>query len=159
MAVGDAAKFHHTCFVVHDLEKAAKALADTLAIKPWSVWTLEPESGTLHAHDATYSMRVALAQVGDGYYELISPHRGNSVYKEHLQAQGEGFHHTCVIYESLEAMQRAKSELAQQGREMIQSGSLGSLGEFCYFDIAETGAALELLYLAGALGPPEKTIE
>ena len=41
---------------------------------------------------------------------------------------------------------------------MIQSGSLGELGEFCYFEISETGALLELLYLTG-VPPPEKTIE
>jgi len=54
-------------------------------------------------------------------------------------------------------MHAAQDELLKQGRDMIQSGSLGELGEFCYFDIAETGAALELLYLK-ELPPPEMTI-
>ena len=40
---------------------------------------------------------------------------------------------------------------------MVQSGNFGELGEFCYFDIAETGALLELLYLKEQ-APPEKTI-
>ena len=57
-----------------------------------------------------------------------------------------------------EAMQSAKAELSRQGRAMVQSGGLGEMGEFCYFEIAETGTILELLYLT-ELPPPEKTIE
>lgn len=158
MAVKDPGTLHHTCFVVHDLEKAAKSLADQLAIKPWNVWTIEPASGTVHGKEMPFSFRVALAQVGDSNYELISPVAGKSVYVEQLQSKGEGFHHTCILYDSREAMREAKAELTRQGRTMIQSGDLGELGEFCYFDIAEIGAALELLYLKD-LPPPEKTIE
>lgn len=40
---------------------------------------------------------------------------------------------------------------------MVQSGDLGEGGEFCYFEIAETGAILELLYLK-EMPPPETTI-
>ena len=68
-------------------------------------------------------------------YELIAPHTGDSVYVEHLQSKGEGVYHTCIACPSLEAMRQAKEELSKQGREMIQSRSLGELGEFCYFTI------------------------
>jgi len=67
-------------------------------------------------------------------------------------------HHTCITYESLEEMQAAKESLLQEGREMIQTGSLGEAGEFCYFHIPEAGAFFELLYLK-ELPPPEMTIE
>jgi hypothetical protein len=157
MAVADSGTLHHTCFVVHDLEKAAKALADSLGIS-WNVWTIEPESSTVRGRDVPFSFKVALAQVGGAAYELIEPHTGESVYVEHLASKGEGFHHTCIAYGTREAIQQAKDELSRQGREMIQSGSLGELGEFCYFDIPETGAVLELLFLSGELPPPEKTI-
>ncbi len=94
MGVADSGTFHHTCCVVHDPEKVAQSLADTLAIRPWNLWTVEPENGTVHGKQAAYSLRIALAQVGDAYYELISPHTGDSVYTEHLQSKGEGLHHT-----------------------------------------------------------------
>jgi hypothetical protein len=44
-------------------------------------------------------------------------------------------------------------------RDMIQGGSVGTMAEFPYFDIAETGAVLELLYLDGTQMPsPDLTI-
>ena len=75
-----------------------------------------------------------------------------------MEKHGESFHHTCIAYASHEDLQAAKAELLGQGREMIQNG--GALGafEFCYFDMAETGSVLEVLWL-GELPPPEKTIE
>jgi hypothetical protein len=88
---------------------------------------------------------------------VASAHEGESIYVGHLEANGEGFHHTCVAYPSREAMREAKAELVRQGREMVQSADMGELGEFCYFDIPEMGALLELLYVT-ELPPPEKTI-
>ena len=40
---------------------------------------------------------------------------------------------------------------------MVQSGRLGDVGEFCYFHVEETGAALELLYV-NELPEPEVVI-
>jgi hypothetical protein len=156
MGVADTGTLHHTCFVVNDIEKAAEALAASLSVK-WNLWTIEPIASTVHGREVPFSFRVALAQVGDSSLELIAPLSGESAYAEHLKSKGEGFHHTCIAYASREAMQEAKDELLKQDREMIQSASLGELGEFCYFDITETGAFLELLYLK-ELPPPETTI-
>jgi len=157
MGITDAGTFHHTCFVVSDLEGVAKKLADSLSIGPWGVWTIEPDVCNVRGRDVPFSFRVALAQVGSASYELIEPVSGESVYAEHLRSRGEGFHHTCIAYETLEAMRSARAELTRQGREMIQSGRIGELVEFCYFEIQETGTVLELLYLS-ELPPPDKTI-
>lgn len=157
MAVVDSAALHHTCFVVRDLEATATPLAKSLGIS-WNVWTLEPDEATLHGRPVRFSFKVALGQVGDSIYELIQPAAGESAYVEHLATKGEGFHHTCFAYSSLEAMRRAKDDLQRQGREMIQLGSGGDLYEFCYFMMPEMGGALELLYLGGELPPPEQTI-
>jgi len=157
VGVAASGTLHHTCFVVNDVEKTAAALAESLGIGPWSVWTIEPAASTVRGRDVPFTFRVAIAPVGDSNYELLAPHTGESIYVEHLKAHGEGFHHTCIAYPSLEALREAKAELTRQGRELVQSGDLGEQGEFCYFDIAETGALLELLYLK-ELPPPEKTI-
>ena len=157
MGVANSGVLHHTCFVVHDVEKTAKALAESLSIGPWKIWTIEPTESTVHGEMESFSFRVALAEVGGGNYELLSPLSGKSVYSEHLANHGEGFHHTCLSYPSLEAMQAARSELVSQGREMVQGGSVGDAVEFCYFFMPEIDSILELLYL-GELPPPELTI-
>jgi len=157
MGVVASGTLHHTCFVVNDVEKTAAALAESLGIGPWSVFTIEPAATTVRGRDVPFSFRVAIAPVGDSSYELLAPRTGESIYVEHLAAKGEGFHHTCIAYPSHEALREAKAELTRQGRELVQSGDFGEAGEFCYFDIAETGALLELLYLREQ-APPEKTI-
>ena len=88
---------------------------------------------------------------------MLAPHEGESIFVDYLKTNGEGLHHTCVAYASREALREAKAELARQGREMVQSADMGELGEFCYFQMPEIGALLELLYVTG-LPPPEKTI-
>ena len=104
-----------------------------------------------------FSFRIAFAPVGGSNFELLAPHAGDSIYVGHLEANGEGFHHTCIAYPTRDAMREAKAELVRQGREVVQSADMAALGEFCYFDIPELGALLELLYVT-ELPPPEKTI-
>jgi len=156
MAVATSGTLHHTGFVVHDVEKTAAALSESLGIGPWGIWTVEAPATTVRGRDVPFTFRVAIAAVGDGAYELLQPLSGESIYVEHLKEKGEGFHHTCIAYGSHDAMREAKAELVRQGRELVQSGDLGEAGEFCYFEIAETGSLLELLYLQES--PPEKTI-
>jgi hypothetical protein len=156
MGVADTGTLHHICWVVNDLDKRAEKLADSLSLS-WNVWTIEPETCLVHGEEVPFSFRVAIAPVGDSNFELIEPHTGDSIYVEHLNSKGEGFHHTCVIYDTLEAMRAAKDELLGQGREMVQFGGLGEVGEFGYFATPEIDALLEGLYLK-ELPQPEKTI-
>jgi methylmalonyl-CoA/ethylmalonyl-CoA epimerase len=93
MTMPSPAALHHTCFLVRDLEGTAQALSDSLGIGPWNVWTIEPAECRVRGQDSPFSFRVALATVGGGTFELITPHTGNSVYDEHLAEHGEGFHH------------------------------------------------------------------
>lgn len=157
MGVGDTGSLHHTAWVVRDVEKTATKLARDLSIA-WNVWTIEPEVCTVHGENVPYSFKVAIAQIGDSNLELIEPLEGRSVYVEHLESKGESFHHSCIIYPSRESLRQARDELANQGREMIQSGDLGDLGEFCYFHMPEYDSILEVLYLS-ELPPPDATIE
>ena len=157
MSVAAAGTLHHTCFVVHDVEKAATELSESLGIGPWSVSTIEPLATTVRGRDVPFTFRIAIAPIGSSSYELLAPLTGESIYVEHLEQHGEGFHHTCIVYPSHEALREAKAELVRQGRELVQSGDFGEAGEFCYFEIAETGSLLELLYLKEP-GTPEKII-
>ena len=150
---------HHTCFVVHDLETAARALSDSLGIGPWNVWTIEPERSTVRGVEQHFSFRVALAEIGGCTYELITPHVGNSVYDEHLEQFGNGFHHTGMVYSSIEAVRDAKAALLDDGRTMLQEGSGGDVFDFAYFEFPEIGSPIELLFLDPTkLPPPEAVI-
>jgi methylmalonyl-CoA/ethylmalonyl-CoA epimerase len=154
------AALHHTCFLVRDLEGAAQRMADALGIGPWNIWTITPTKCRIRGEAAAFSFRVALATIGGGTYELIAPHSGRSVYDEHLEQHGEGFHHTCLVYPTLAAAREAMAELRRQGREPIQEGSGGEMFEFGYFDFPEIGALVEVLYLdAAQLPAPDAVIQ
>jgi len=154
------AALHHTCFLVRDLEGAAQGMADALGIGPWNIWTITPTECRVRGKASSYSFRVALATVGGGTYELVTPHSGRSVIDEHLEQHGPGFHHTCLTYPSLEAVRAAKAEFRRQGREPIQDGGAGDVFEFGYYWFPEIGAFVEVLYLDGAkLPPPEAVIQ
>ena len=99
MKVTESGTLHHTCFVVHDVEKAAAALAES-GIGPWGVWTIEPAATTVRGREVPFSFRIALASVGDSNVELLAPHEGESIFVGDLEANGEGFHHSCIAYSS-----------------------------------------------------------
>ena len=153
------AALHHTCFLVRDLEGTAQQLSDALGIGPWNIWTITPAECRVHGQASPFSFRVALATVGGGTFELIAPHSGRSVYEEHLEKHGEGFHHTCLVYASLEAVREAKAELRRQGRELVQEASAGDVFDFGFFRFPEIGSLVEVLYLdAAKLPAPEAVI-
>jgi methylmalonyl-CoA/ethylmalonyl-CoA epimerase len=159
MSIPAPVALHHTCFVVRDLEGSARALSFSLAIGPWNVWTITPSESRVHGKVSPFSFRVALTTVGGGTYELISPHTGATIFDEHLERHGDGFHHTCLIYPNLEAVREAKAELVRQGRELLLEASGGDVFDFGYFMFPEIGSPVELLYLdAARLPPPELVI-
>lgn len=159
MTRASPAALHHTCFLVRDLEGTAQKLSDALGIGPWNIWTITPSECRVRGEVSPFSFRAALATVGGGTFELVSPQSGRSVYDEHLDQFGEGFHHTCLVYPSLEAVREAKAELRRQGRELIQEASGGEVFEFGYFRFPEIGSLVEVLFLDPAkLPPPEAVI-
>lgn len=54
----------------------------------------------MHGRNVPFSLRIAIAPIRSSNYELIEPVSGDSVYVEHLQSKGEGFHHTCIAYQT-----------------------------------------------------------
>lgn len=154
------AALHHTGFLVRDLERAAQRMADALGIGPWNIWTIAPSDCKVRGQASPFSFRVALATVGGGTYELIAPHGSRSVFDEHLEQHGDGFHHTCLVYPSLKAVREAKAELRRQGREAFLEAGGGEMFEFGYFWFPEIGSFVEVLYLDAAQMPaPEATIQ
>lgn len=154
------AALHHTAFVVREVERTAQQLSDALGIGPWNVWTITPTDSSVRGQASPFSFRIALATVGGGTFELVAPHSGRSLFDEHLEKHGESFHHTCLLYPSLDAVREAKAELLRQGREPVLEASGGDVFALSYFRFAEIGSLVELLYLNPAQLPaPEAVIQ
>ena len=159
MAIPTAATLHHTGFLVRDLEAAARRLSDARGIGPWNVWTIAPTYCMVRGKPSPFTFRAALATVGTGTFELIAPHTGRSVYDDYLEEHGEGFHHTCLMYPTLDAVREAKAEARRQGLEIIQEGSADDVFDFAYVVFPEIASLVELLYLdPSKLPPPEAVI-
>jgi catechol 2,3-dioxygenase-like lactoylglutathione lyase family enzyme len=153
------AAFHHTCFVVRDLEATAEKIAATFHIGPFAIWTIAPQICRVNGEEQPFSFRVALATVGGATFEIIAPHTGNAIYEGQLAANGDGFSHTCFSYASLEDLRAAKADLLAQGRRIVQEGSTEGVFEFAYFEIPEVGSLIEVLYLdPSQLPAPEAVI-
>lgn len=159
MPVPVPAALHHTCYIVQDLEETATRLSKSLGIGPWTIWTLAPEKCILHGRDARFSFRIALATVGGGIFELVSPLEGASVYREQLAERGGGFHHVCFTYASAEQVLEVKASLRREGREILQEGSTPGVFEWAYVQIAELASAIEILWVdMSKLAPPSGTV-
>lgn len=149
----------HACFVVEDLETTARQLSDSLGIGPWNVWTLEPAEAKVHGVKQRFSFQMALGTVGGASYELVSPVSGPSVYREHLDRYGNGFHHTCLVFPTVAAVRQAKAALVAQGRQLVQEANTGDLFDFAYFAFPEVGSLVEVLFVdVKSMPAPEAVI-
>lgn len=87
------------CVVTRDIDKALEEYTHRLGIGPWRVYTFEPphlSQTKLRGKDTHYTMRLALAWVGNTMWELVQPLEGASIYKEFLDTHGEGIHHVAL---------------------------------------------------------------
>ena len=71
------------CVVVKDLEQSMENYQRLVGIGEWKVFTVKPPSlnGTLRGKPQAFSMKIALAKIGDMQWELIQPLDGPSIYR------------------------------------------------------------------------------
>jgi len=150
------AALHHTAFITRDIEQTARELADTLGLS-FKLWSIRCDPAAVRGEPCPFSFRLGITQIGPAAIELIQPVEGRTVYDEHLESAGEGFHHTCVTYPSRDAYANARRKLEQRGLEVIQHGRVGDAAEFCYFHLPQLNSAFEILYI-DALPDPELEI-
>ena len=73
--------------MVNDLQKAMERYWHLLGIGPWRVFNMEPPfmtGTTLRGKKRPYTMKLALAEIGDVQWELVQPLEGPSIYKRVL---------------------------------------------------------------------------
>lgn len=147
------------CMVVEDLQTAMERYWNTFGIGPWQVYTLQPPAlsdTVIHGQPESYTMRLALAQVGDIQWELIEPLTGPSIYKEFLEQNGEGLHHIACAVEDYD---QALAALKEQGMGVLMAGAWNG-ATYSYMDTGkELGIILELFKIPPEfeMPPPEAT--
>jgi methylmalonyl-CoA/ethylmalonyl-CoA epimerase len=110
--------------VVKDLQESMERYWDLFGIGPWEVFTFQPPDLTnpnIRGNAEPYTMKLALAQIGNVAFELIQPLTGPSIYQEFLDQKGEGFHHVAVApaydYDS------AVDAFGKRGINILMSGT------------------------------------
>jgi catechol 2,3-dioxygenase-like lactoylglutathione lyase family enzyme len=142
--------------VVRDLERAVRVYADEYGIGPWRILEINPDVAQDLAIDeqpAGYSMRVALAMVGDVEWELIEPLDDKTPYAEFLRTHGEGLHHVAL---GVDDFAEAGSFLRSKGHRVLLGGRYRG-AEWAYFstqdDLGFTAEIFDLSHLVE--GEPE----
>ncbi len=146
--------------VVRDLDRAMERYTNEFGIGPWSVYTFSPdwiEDMTFRGKEQGYSMKLALAFVGEMMYELIEPVEGPNSYEEFLNERGEGLHHLGYFVSDIDA---AIAEMESKGYPLLQSGrGMGTQGDggYAYFETESAlGHIVEAIELPQEMPDPER---
>ena len=121
--------------VVRDLDAALAEYSERLGIGPWWVSLYGPPRLTemrIRGIETPYSMKLAIAWTGETMWELIEPVDGPSIYKEFLDAHGEGLHHLLVNHAGVE-FDAAIADFAARGCPPLMEGRMGEV-RFAYID-------------------------
>lgn len=131
--------------VVRDIEASARRWADVLGVAVPEIITTGPgleAAQTYRGLPSNARARLAFFSLGPVQLELVEPVGDESVWKDVLDRNGEGFHHIGFW---VEGMQRSVDFLREKGIPMVQRGDMGE-GQYAYFDAQESlGVTLELL--------------
>ncbi len=134
-------------YVVRDLDAALKHWTETLRVGPFFVMeNLEVENPLYRGRPTEAKFTIALGFSGTMCVELIKQHDElPSVYKEVLDARGEGFHHWATGHENFDEMVAAYEK---KGYQTAFSGKVTVGGRFAYMDtLADLGGMVELIEL------------
>lgn len=122
--------------VVRDLRKTMEAYYRIFGLGPWSVYEHKPpilHHQELHGKPANYSMLGAEVHCNPIDFEILHPLDGPSIYKEFLEAKGEGLHHVSVV-SPVEDVEKALADFKKNGVDVMMSGRLGESIRFYYMD-------------------------
>ncbi|RYH70911.1 MAG: VOC family protein [Alcaligenaceae bacterium] len=142
-------------YVVRNLKAAVDYWTQCIGVGPFFLFATAP------VHDLRYKgnptdakVTFALAQSGSVQIELIAPLDDHpSVFREHLNAYGEGLHHVAYWTTDFAAL---SAEARAAGMEEVQSGYTGdAAGRFAYFaGAAHPGSCIEI----SALSAPKRKL-
>jgi methylmalonyl-CoA/ethylmalonyl-CoA epimerase len=135
---------HHAGIIVNDLEAAMDGYIANLG---YSFFHFEVNAGnaSLSVGSASFTLRLAIGQLGLNLVELIQPVSGDTLYSRRLDEEGPGLHHLAFAVDELT---KARSQLEASGYICLQNGSIQGLVECSYYDAKELGCVVEPLQLS-----------
>jgi hypothetical protein len=121
--------------VVSDVNKSIRDYVNHLGIGPWWVKTFEPpllSNTQLRGKPVEFTYNVALGYSGSTQLELIAPLEGPSLYKEFLEAKGEGINHLRYDIAEGFSYEMVGEELISRGFSAVMQGNFAGI-EYTYF--------------------------
>lgn len=131
--------------LVHDVDKACEAWAQLLGVEvPKTFWSdgYDKTQATYNGEPCNARCKQGFFQLGPVQFELIQPDENPSVWRDCLDANGEGLHH--IAFEIKNMPQKIKI-LESMGYPLMQKGEYTG-GRYAYADARkELKMILELL--------------
>jgi len=129
-------------FVVADLERAERALRDTLGCGEFVNLPANDLDYDLRGERVSCALALGFARSGNMQIELVQPVRGEGLHVEFLASNGPGSHHLGFLVDDIDAVV-AFGEA--NGFPNVMGGQFGSL-RFCYLDTFDAlGVYVELV--------------
>jgi catechol 2,3-dioxygenase-like lactoylglutathione lyase family enzyme len=134
-------------FVVHDVEATARKYAEAFGFPmPPIIETpgFDRAQTTVEGKPSEATAKLAFFQTGQLVVELIQPDKTPSVWRDYLDAHGEGVHHIAFRVKDTKATEAA---LSAEGMPVMQQGLfVDGSGMYTYVDsAAQLGVMVELL--------------
>ncbi len=126
--IGTNWNFHHIGVIVSDMDEAV-GYYESLGM-----FTFQSEFG-----GGAGRARLRLAEMGPNRIELISPSQGPPIFREFLDAKGEGIHHIAFTVDSLDV---EMAKLTAKGISVIMSMRRPDGGGIAFFDLRKIGGVV-----------------
>jgi len=136
-------------YVVRDLERAIDAWLQ-VGVGPWLLLPHLKQANSVYRGQPTEPVvSIAFANSGELQLELIVQEDDEpSIYREFLDAGGEGFHHLAWWVEDFDAVARAAHGAAWP---LVHFGDGGGMAKFAYYDPGGvTSTVVEVMELTDA---------
>jgi len=121
-------------FLVHDIEKTARAYADFLGVEVPPIQMtdeLEKAQTRYKGKPSTARAKLAFFKIGPTLdLELIQPTDEPSTWRDDLNRKGEGFHHIAFV---IKGMKEKIAKLEKNGMKLLQAAEYTG-GRYAYID-------------------------
>jgi Glyoxalase/Bleomycin resistance protein/Dioxygenase superfamily len=122
--------------ITRDLDATIRSYIEHFKVGPWKVYKLQASKIAqmkMRGKDAEFSIRLAIAYIGDTWIEIVEPLDGASLYREFLDAHGEGIHYLGVSTGDL-SFSEAIEKFTSLDCPVLMEGELENAYRFAHLD-------------------------